>query len=360
MKLAIVYTDKRAQYLSQGCSVHCEVVEYDLSFITLRWWQKILSAVISYHGDRKLWQNDFYRNPLSVYFRKALGDAFIKRNSVKVDAVLQFGVMTPYNRTLFGNATYCLYHDGAYDQDNPNWFCPRYGGWFAKMQQGVFHNADLIFTFSKWARNQHINQYGLLEQKVFEVGWGPCLPLKNELSQLRNSARRFVFIGNDPWVKGLDLLLSAFQRVHNEYPDTRLDIIGINQDQGSSYSVYGIHMHGPCPPNEVLQILTRSDILVLPSRYERAGHVTIEAMWYGLPVIVSDIFGSPEPLLSGSCGIITTPGSIVDLTQAMLDLVEHPEIVMNMSEKAMVEARRNWTWDKVGERIIQEIERSLK
>jgi len=355
MKLALVYSDKRAKYLSQGFSALCEVAEYDLSSIIPVWWQKLLSALISYHLDRKLWQNDFHRNPLAVYFRKISGDAFLKRHRVQADAVLQFGVMTSYDKTIWGDVNLYVYHDGAYDPNNPNWVCPRFGKWFENMQRHVLYDSDHVFTFSKWARRQHITQYDLPERKVTDVGWGPCLPLKNELCWQRHHARRFVFIGNDPWVKGLDILISAFSEIIKSHPDVTLDIIGVKGVQIPSFAGKNICVHGTRPPDDVVNVMSYSDILLLPSRFERAGHVIVEAMWYGLPVVVSDIFGSPEPVLSGNCGIVVKPESTNELTRAITILIQSPDLVKRMSDNAIYESRKNWTWDKVAQRIVSSI-----
>ena len=361
MKLALIYSDKRAKYLCQGLSNHCDIVEYDLSSVTIKLWQKFLSALISFHLNKKFWQNDFYRNPLAVYFRRTSGEALIKKNITPIDAVLQFGVTTPYKlNDLFGKASFYIYHDGAYDPNNPNWFCPRYGKWFGNMQKNIFNSAKMIFTFSQWSCKQHINQYSQNKNKVVNVGWGPCLPLKRDFVKVREKANKFIFIGNDFWVKGIDILLLAFSILIKSHPHVRLDIIGINKNELLYNAIpNGVRILGSLSSHAVVDMLSKSDVLILPSRLERAGHVTVEAMWYGLPTIVSDIFGSPEPIRSGNCGIVVRPESIDDLVKAMNTLTTNPGFVKRMSENATAEAQENWTWNKVGSRIVKLIEASL-
>ncbi len=359
MKLAIIYSDKRGKYVSQGCSTFCDVVEYDLSSIMPRWWQKPLSAIISYHWDRKHWQNDFYRNPLAIYFRKVSGESFIKENIVKVDAVLQFGVMTYYDYQILGNPNIYYYHDGAYDWNNPYWLSPRYGKRFCNNQRKWLIKACRIFTFSEWARKQHIYERSISQEKVFNVGWGPCIPLKNEFVKQKNIAKKFIFIGGEPWRKGLDILLQAFKQLTQKYNNISLDVIGTKDNEFTKYSTSNVIFHGYCDANKIINILSSNDIFVLPSRYERAGHATIEAMWYGLPVIVTNTCGLPEPVNNSGCGYVIKSESVQELENAMISLIETPQLVMEMSKKAIISSRDSWTWDKTCERIIREIQNSL-
>jgi len=360
MKLAVIYTDKRGKFVSEGCAKFCDVIDYDLSNIQLSWWQRYLSALISYHSDRNIWMNDYDRNPAMVMFRKIVGDEFLRKKATKVDAVLQFGAMTLYDHTILGNPKFYIYHDGAYDPENLFWSSPRFGHSFCKRQTQWLQKADAIFTFSNWAKNQHINDYLIPGEKVFDVKWGPCLPIRDILVRERDYAKKFVFIGGEVIRKGIDILLEAFETVNKLHNDISLEIIGTTSDKFSDYDLRNIRFHGYCDAEEIINILSASDVFILPSRYERAGHATIEAMCYGLPVIVTDTCGLPEPVISGQCGHIIDVENINALSNAILSLINNPKQVSEFSENAIMEYKKNWTWDKVGSRIVSEIEASLR
>ena len=359
MKLAVIYSDKRGKFIANGCAGFCDVIEIDLSGVGISHWQRYLSALVSFHSDKELWQNDFYRNPLAVSFRKRAGNNVIKKHCGEVDAVLQFGLMNPYSYSLFGDPKIFFYLDGAYDPDNSYWYCPRFGQWFSGMQKRVYKQATGIFTFSKWAKRQHIEQCGIKPGKVMNVGWGPCLAVGEIKKKDLNNPPHFVFVGRNSPTKGLDVLTAAFKKVQERYPNITLNIAGIQRGEYSGAITNGLHFHGYLGADKLRKILSSSDIFVLPSRYERAGHVTIEAMSYGVVPIVTDTCGSPEPVLAGKCGIIVPPEDPDALKDAMIFLIENLKLLKEMSNNAIEEAYRNWTWEKVCERIVQYITEAL-
>lgn len=359
MKLAVIYSDKRGRYIAQGCSSYCDVTEIDLSEIAISSWKKYISILISVHKDRNHWRNDSDRNPLAVKFRETAGNEILKKKAKNADAVLQFGLMTQFDYSMFGCPKIYIYHDGAYDPGNPYWFSPRYGNWFRNKQAKWFRKYYGIFVFSEWAMQQHIQDYDISEKVIRKVGWGPCSTLDDNLVKQRYYANKFVFIGGEPWRKGLDVLLSAFKQIRRKYDCTSLEVIGTNGDQFKNLASPGVTFHGYCDMEKILSILYSSDIFVLPSRYDRSPHAIIEAMWYGLPEIVTNTCGSPEPVNSGDCGLIIDPDDTDELVRAMESLIKNPGLVKSMSQKAIYSSRKYWTWEKVCYNIVRRINEDL-
>ncbi len=360
MRLAIIYSDRRGKFVAKGFEDYCDVVEIDLSELGIHNWQRWLSAMVSFRTDRKLWKNDFYRNPLSVYFRKKAGEAKIRKISAKVDAVLQFGLMNTYDYSLFGQPRIFYYLDGAYDPNNPYWYCPRFGKWFSDMQRRAYTKATGIFTFSKWARKQHIEQLGIPAQKVTNVGWGPCLNLEDACPKdVFNDPPNFLFIGRNSPRKGFDILVTAFLKVQKLYPEVILHCVGVSDGEYQGRRINGMVFHGYRRGEELKRIIKASDIFVLPSRYERAGHVTIETMCYGLVPIVTNTAGSSDPVSAGGCGSLIPPEDPDAMVDAMTCLVENKEKLREFSARAFEEAHRNWTWKMVCKRMIEHIEATL-
>ena len=352
MRLAVIYADSRGKYIAEGCAQFCEVVEIDLSRVSIKWWQKYISVLVSFHLDRKLWKNDFYRNPLAVFFRKKNGNDAIKKYGEKVDAVLQFGLMNSYDYSLFGNPKIFFYLDGAYDPNNPYWYSPRFGQWFSAMQKNVYKKASLVFTFSKWAKKQHIEQCGIESEKIIDVGWGPCLTIEKKYKKSFNNPPRFVFVGRNSPRKGLDILISAFKIVRERYPDVILNIAGMSSEEYPGILTKGLLFHGYCKADKLKKILSSSDIFIFPSRYDRAGHVIIEAMSYGLVPVVTETCGAPEPVLAGKCGITIPLEHTESLANAMISLIKNSRLLKQFSHNATEEAYGNWTWNKVCEKIV--------
>jgi len=79
-----------------------------------------------------------------------------------------------------------------------------------------------------------------------------------------------------------------------------------------------------------------SDILVLPSLGETWGLVVNEALYHGLPCVVSDRVGcAPDLVKPGVTGEIFTSGSVISLADAIqrcITLVENPDTVTRCQE----------------------------
>ena len=360
MKLAVIYSDKRGRYLADCFRNFCDVVEVNLSDVTFTSTQKILCAAVSFHFNRFDWVNDFHRNPLAVSFRKKNGNTAISRCSEKVDAVFQFGVMNPYDYSLLGAEAVFYYLDGAYDKYSKLWTIKRYKKWFPLMQKKAFEKASATFTFSQWAKQQIVTDYAQDVERVVTTGWGPCLPVENTDVPLRNGAHRLLFIGKAGKRKGLHILVSAFREVKKQYRDIVLDVVGVEAKDAPGLNTDGIFFHGRQAEQNVINFLQQADLFILPSLYERAGHVTVEAMWYGCPVIVTNTSGAPEPVLAGNCGLIVEPGNVHALQNAIVTMIEKSDNFQQLSRNAMYEARKNWSWNTVCEKMVNHMKSAIE
>jgi glycosyltransferase involved in cell wall biosynthesis len=75
------------------------------------------------------------------------------------------------------------------------------------------------------------------------------------------------------------------------------------------------------------------DVFVLPSFAEGTSKSIIEAMAHGLPVITTDVGGSPD-LLTPETGILIPPGDSASLADAMQRLAADPDLRRRMGEAA--------------------------
>ena len=151
----------------------------------------------------------------------------------------------------------------------------------------------------------------------------------------------FVFVGRIVRDKGINELVSAFYRLHQQYGDIRLVLVGPREDdldpvlpetlerinQGN-----GIEAVGSQP--DVRAFYGQADALVFPSYREGFPNVVIEAGAMGLPSIVTDINGSREIIIEGENGVIIPPRDEDALYNAMKYFVEHSEQVKAMATNA--------------------------
>lgn len=151
----------------------------------------------------------------------------------------------------------------------------------------------------------------------------------------------FVFVGRIVRDKGINELVSAFDRLHQEHSDTRLVLVGPQEEhldpvlpktrqrisQGNGIESVG-------GQKDIRPFYAQADALVFPSYREGFPNVVIEAGAMGLPSIVTDINGSREIIIYGKNGVIIPPRDEEALYQAMKRFVTHPDEVATMAANA--------------------------
>ena len=151
----------------------------------------------------------------------------------------------------------------------------------------------------------------------------------------------FVFVGRIVRDKGIIELVSAFDRLHKLYAETRLVLVGRREDdldpipletaqridQGDGIEAVGAQ-------HDVRPYYASADALVFPSYREGFPNVVIEAGAMGLPSIVTDINGSREIIIDGQNGVIVPSKDADALYQAMKDFVEHPDKIAALASNA--------------------------
>jgi N-acetyl-alpha-D-glucosaminyl L-malate synthase BshA len=75
---------------------------------------------------------------------------------------------------------------------------------------------------------------------------------------------------------------------------------------------------------EVVPLLQRAELFLLPSAEESFGLAALEAMACGVPVVASRVGGLPEVIVDGECGALRPAGDIAAMAQAALELLEEP------------------------------------
>ena len=70
----------------------------------------------------------------------------------------------------------------------------------------------------------------------------------------------------------------------------------------------------------LVEILSSSDIFLIPSQSESFGLAALEAMSCGLPVISSSVGGLPELVKHNECGFIAEIGDVERMAKYTLDL----------------------------------------
>lgn len=147
---------------------------------------------------------------------------------------------------------------------------------------------------------------------------------------------RIGYIGQIKYHKGLDLLISAVTQLLDEQQPFSLDIWG-NESEAPAYTASlkrhsqeypSIRWNGRYSGSEVWDVLSRLDVLVVPSRwYENSPNVILEAYKAGLPVITTALGGMAELVEHERSGLLFTLDDVSSLKQQLQRLVQEPELL---------------------------------
>jgi len=117
--------------------------------------------------------------------------------------------------------------------------------------------------------------------------------------------KRFVYVGRLSRVKNLEVLI----RVFNELPNHQLTLIGTGEDGEFLKSIAqpNIVFPGAIDNSRLGDEFQNHDMFILPSKSEPWGLVVEEALYFGLPVIVSAKCGASELIQDGTNGYVIDP-----------------------------------------------------
>ena len=166
----------------------------------------------------------------------------------------------------------------------------------------------------------------------------------------------FIFVGRLVREKGINELVAAFVRLNEQYPQTRLLLVGPYEEKIDPLMPETMRLIDECEAIEAVGSQTdvrpfyeRSDVLVFPSYREGFPNVVIEAGAMGLPSIVTDINGAREIIVNHENGLIVPPRDEAALYEAMEWMLNHPEERQRMGQKS-----RKMVADRYEQRFVRQ------
>ncbi len=186
---------------------------------------------------------------------------------------------------------------------------------------------------------------GYPAEKIFPFAYFVETPSVNQPIGVETSSRCFdlVFVGHDLYRKGLDILLHALHGIGET--DWRLHVVD-DQDRRKRFADLSarldlsasIHFYGSLPNPQVIDLVSRSDLLVLPSRWDGWGAVVNEALMCGVPVVCSDRCGAADLLNGGERGEVFPCGDVAALRSILAR-----RISQGKKEPAVSDRIREWS-----------------
>lgn len=95
-----------------------------------------------------------------------------------------------------------------------------------------------------------------------------------------------------------------------------------------------------------------ADCVLMCSRHEAFGRVTVEGMKLGKPVIGTSTGGTPEIVRDGETGLLYTPGDFRGLADRIGYLHAHPQVAQRMGRNGRCSAEERFTQGRFGGEVL--------
>jgi len=166
--------------------------------------------------------------------------------------------------------------------------------------------------------------------------------------------------------KSVDHVLRAFAEVKRRLPESRLWIVGdgnATTDLKALAAQLGIDndttFWGRVNDNEKVRLLSRSHVVVNPSRKEGWGITVLEANACGTPVVAANVAGLRDAVRDTETGLLYAYGDIAELTSMITRVLVNHDIRTALSKNA-IQWASTFTWNRSAREMLDLLERTTE
>jgi glycosyltransferase involved in cell wall biosynthesis len=220
----------------------------------------------------------------------------------------------------------------------------------------LFNNAEKVVSLGGKLTDilkQHVKD----NSKIEVLSNAVSLPEKRVQKGYEQPKLKLLFIARFAHNKGIHILLEAIKQLNNEGYEDKLEFnLGgkgpLFEHYSTNFNYKNVQYLGFVSDEQLIDLYTTNELFVFPTLFEGMPTVVLEAMSYGMPVIVSDV-GATAELVNDSTGYLIAKNSVEELKQAILHFFDLPAIEKKkLSENALAHVEQNFTWNRVAEKHL--------
>jgi len=187
---------------------------------------------------------------------------------------------------------------------------------------------------------------------------GQIVPVK-EIQDARNTG--YMVIGNIGRLseqKGMEYYIRAARKVVNKGKKVCFFIVGDGEERKKIES-----MVKRCFPkgemkmlgyrSDIQNVISQLDFIVLSSLWEGLPLTPIEAFSVGKTVIATAVDGTPEIVKDHQNGLLVHSKNVDELVKAILQLIEHPELVCQLEQKAYETYKNEFSFQTLSNQYLK-------
>lgn len=208
-------------------------------------------------------------------------------------------------------------------------------------------------------KHSYFSKKGIIIPNGIELPQDYYRPIKNK------EGINITFIGRKNKIhKGLDLLIKAANKVKNELlrHKVKINIYGPNRGNADNYinnyiKKHGLDTivfnHGPVFGQQKEQVLRETDIFVHTSRWEGLPTAVLEAMSYGIPVLVTRGTGLYDDVLKYQCGWVAET-NVKSISNQLNEISKKYEKLKLLGQNSLLYLKNKYNWERIAISTIKQ------
>ncbi|MBV1901045.1 MAG: glycosyltransferase family 4 protein [Kordiimonadaceae bacterium] len=185
-------------------------------------------------------------------------------------------------------------------------------------------------------------------------------------SNIPDTEKPIVYVGRLSEEKGPDVLVRGIAFLEGEASVRQIIFVGDGPKRAEVESLARslnvadkVTFVGGVSASEARQWIANAAVVVMPSRSEGVGMVSLEAMSIGTPVIATDVGGMSYSLNQGRAGCLVPPENPQALAQALSNVFSDHEATAAMCACAHQYVRQNFALSAVGRQLSALYEKAI-
>lgn len=226
------------------------------------------------------------------------------------------------------------------------------------------YEATEVIVNSNYMKREMQRLFGLPFEKISVIPNGINMNMYSGIEKDYDFRRKFasdnekiiMCAGRLVYEKGFQNLIAAVPKILSGYNDSKFIISGkggMLNELKAQVDYLGInnkvYFTGQLGYKELCKMYKIADVAVFPSTYEPFGMVAIEAMYAGVPTVVSDIGGLNEIVEHRVDGMKSYAGNANSIADSVLALLYDHQLADNVSKNAKAKIKNLYNWNKIAQ-----------
>jgi len=233
--------------------------------------------------------------------------------------------------------------------------------------------SDRILTLSESSKQDIIRFTGVFKDKIVitPVGKTPLCFLRDEIGedyikkikeQYGLNRKYMFFLGQLLFRKNVGIAIEALAQIKEEKKVLDFDFVIVGGQKEAFVSLKElaqkrnleneIKFFGEIEDLQIAALLKDAGVFIYPSLYEGFGIPVLEALYYSVPTITSNVSSLPE--VGGDACIYVDPKNVQEVKDAILFLWSNKEFRKNIIAKGLIQAEK-FNWKDIAEKTKREL-----